>query len=479
MRQRAKIIALVVGVMAFLLVAAGASLWWLLRTESGIKQGATWLLGKRATSTETVALAPELLGFNQPRTIMLLFLNNTEMRPAGGFIGSYGLLTLDKGQVVSFSTNGSENLDNVAPTTFLVAPPAPIHDYLGQKFWYFRDANWSPDFADAARHALQFYSAEQGVGADKINTVIGLTPAVVETLLKYTGPITIGDTTYSAESITDLLEYQVEIAYLNKQIPFSERKAVIQHLGTALAKKIALISPTKWGALVDDIFGLLAQGQIMAYDVNPSVQTALEKQGWAGRLLPGNPDKLMVVDANLASLKTDRVMERAVDYSLSRSATGTWEGVITLHYKNTGHFDWRTSRYRTYTRIYLPSNTKFLGGTGVMKKDRSPEVGQWDVTEEDGHTVIGAFWVIEPSEEKVLQVRVALAPAVVQAITAGQYGLLTQKQLGLPEFQLTINHNFGKNVRRATPAEAPNNFGDQEYTWSGTVTRDQTFYVES
>ncbi len=44
--------------------------------------------------TETLSfwkLIPELTGFNGERTYLLLFQNNLELRPSGGYIGSFGI----------------------------------------------------------------------------------------------------------------------------------------------------------------------------------------------------------------------------------------------------------------------------------------------------------------------------------------------------------------------------------------------------
>src|SRR6185437_14897925 len=46
---------------------------------------------------ETIDTWPSLFGFNGKKTYLVLFQNNMELRPGGGFIGSYGTIHVDNG----------------------------------------------------------------------------------------------------------------------------------------------------------------------------------------------------------------------------------------------------------------------------------------------------------------------------------------------------------------------------------------------
>ncbi|MBF8280987.1 MAG: hypothetical protein HW383_760 [Candidatus Magasanikbacteria bacterium] len=421
------------------------------------------------SSTETQkksieALAPLYLGFNGPRTYLLLFENNTEMRPAGGFIGTYGIMKIDQGKVKEFFTDGTENLDHDAPEDFKVTPPLPIQKYLAQKYWYFRDSNWSPDFSVSALNALQFYAAENGRDADQIDAVIAVTPTVLERLLQVTGPLQIDGATYSPDTVVQALEYHVEYGYAQEQIPVAERKMLVRKLGHSLLDKVQNAPPTKWKALLDIIFQSLADRHILVYDTRPQFQTGVDEQGWSGKvhcaeysdatsgvLTPAaaacvGEDFVMVIDANLAALKTDAAVTRTINYTI-RPAGDKFIGRVSVTYNHRGKFDWRTTRYRSYTRFYLPTGTKFLRGDGAMLKDKSNEPGNYDVGEELGKTVVGAFISVEPQTSRTLAVDFEIAPAVMEKIKSGVYTLFVQKQAGTLGHQLTLDLDFGKTRR--------------------------------
>ncbi|MBT3949289.1 DUF4012 domain-containing protein, partial [Candidatus Parcubacteria bacterium] len=57
---------------------------------------------------ELFDLLPGLLGFTEKKTYLVLLLNNTEMRPGGGFIGTYVTLQANKGDVDILKVEGTE-----------------------------------------------------------------------------------------------------------------------------------------------------------------------------------------------------------------------------------------------------------------------------------------------------------------------------------------------------------------------------------
>src|SRR3989344_5241553 len=111
-----------------------------------------------------------------------------ELRPGGGFIGSYGLLTFSKGKITDFSIHDVYDADGQLKGH--IEPPFPIRRYLPQIHWYMRDSNWDVDFAKAASTSAYFLNAETGKTVDG---VIGVDLSFVKNLLSVTGPITVSD----------------------------------------------------------------------------------------------------------------------------------------------------------------------------------------------------------------------------------------------------------------------------------------------
>src|SRR5258708_31859868 len=58
-----------------------------------------------------IKIVPELLGMNGKKTYLLLFQNNTELRPGGGFIGAYGLVSFDKAKMGQITIHNTYDAD--------------------------------------------------------------------------------------------------------------------------------------------------------------------------------------------------------------------------------------------------------------------------------------------------------------------------------------------------------------------------------
>ncbi len=132
-------------------------------------------------SVPMAQVLPAMLGYPEKRSYLFLLQNNTELRPTGGFIGTYGIVHFQDGEIDSFTTHNVYELDDPAHKTLFIEAPAPLQKYLKAEYWYFRDSNWSPDFPTAAREALRFYELESG-SHEPFQGVIAVTPAFIASL---------------------------------------------------------------------------------------------------------------------------------------------------------------------------------------------------------------------------------------------------------------------------------------------------------
>jgi len=381
--------------------------------------------------------------YSQPLTLLVLFLNNTELRPAGGFIGSYAVVKMENGRTELLQVQGTEILDNMAPS-FVSAPPDALRTYLGIDKWSFRDSNWSPDFAISAQKALELYKKEKGLSAEEIDAVIGFTPTVVENLLRLTGPISANGEEFNADNFTEKLEYEVEYGFADRGISFSDRKKMLADLAGALLARLkdeAWKQGTAYWQLGNR---MLAEKQIVAYALNPEWQQMFSDEEWSGEMRKTTGDYWQWVDANLGALKTDAVMERNLDFAI-KPIEGGYAARVTMRYTHGGKLDWRTSRYRTYARLYTPSGSKLIKAEGQFKNALGVE-GAYDQGEENGRQWFGAFTVVEPGKSGALTFEYELAPKVIEQVVLGSYNLLVQKQIGTLAPKLTLGLDFGKKL---------------------------------
>jgi hypothetical protein len=427
---------------------------------------------------EVFNMLPEILGFNAPKTYLLLFLNNTELRPGGGFIGVYAVVHVDKGQTKILTMEGTEAIDRNAPKDVKPVAPKPISDNLKVDRWYFRDSNWSPDFAQSSRDALTLFKAENGTSSNHIDAVIGVTATVLEELMKQTGPFTIDGIQFTADNVIEKLEYEVEYGYSDRGLVFQQRKNIIQPFLNALMEHVKNTGFSQMDAYIALAGKLVKEKQVMAYSVDGSQEKLIEKYNADGEVnMTTSSDYLMWVDANLAALKTDYAMKRNLTYSLVSDKDGKMTATARMEYTNTGKFDWRTTRYRTYTRVYVPEGSELVSTDGAMKTDRSSAPGVVDKGVEFEKQWFGTFIAVEPGQTKSLSFTYTLPQSISDQIKNGLYTLFVQKELGTLNNGLTLSLDFGKTIVSANPGESPDKWNDSKYEVHTDLSVDRDFNV--
>ena len=309
-------------------------------------------------------LADELLSTNgEERIYLVLFQNNLELRPGGGFIGSFGILKIRDGHVTEFTVHDTGIFDGRIPNT--VQPPYPMRETLDIDSWKLRDSNWSPDFPTNAKKAVEFY--KMGGGEEAFDGVVGITADVLSSVLSVTGPVSVpgfpGE--YDAENGVFDLEYQVEQAYIEQDIPFSERKSVLGILGSEILKRVRNLPPRDLLRLAGVVLEDLKRKDIQLYFIDETLGREAAASEWDGSFdnaFAG--DFLMIVDANLDAWKTDSVMERSFRYEVDFSSDIPHARLM-VAYRHAGfEKNFMVKDYQSVVRVYVPDGSWFRDISG-------------------------------------------------------------------------------------------------------------------
>jgi len=452
----------------------------ILKVLAPVREALLKIQGTLAKAIPAAEILPKIAGYPEEKTYLFLLQNSDELRPTGGFIGTYGIVKVKDGNVETFDTDNIYALDGAAERFLRITPPAPVGKYLRVGAWFMRDSNWSPDFPTAAAKAEWFYRAEGG-REKKIDAVIAVTPTFIENVLRQIGNIEMDGETFTPENLMDVLQYKVEKEYYEKGIPEVQRKDIVGKLGENIFDRLSNLPSSRWADLFRVADEALTERHLLVWSEDQELQTIIVREGWSGKILESDGDYLMVIDANLAALKTDGVMDKKINYSISKDLSGNLRAKVDIIYKNNGTFTWKTTRYRTYTRVYVPEGSVLIGGSGMMENDRiydpARRLGKIDVGEELGKTYFGAFISIEPGKEGTLSFEYTLSEKIKSQIDQGLYKLLVQKQSGTIAHPLTLNLNFGKNIKQAQPAEEQKEWGDAVYKLKTDLREDKTIEI--
>lgn len=411
----------------------------LLATTKNFITGSSAALG---IGREALEVAPVAFGASDPKNYFMLFQNDKEIRPTGGFLTAYATLTMDKGQINTTTSDDIYRLDErllatceskICPLT----PPDPIVKYLPEvdgkprKAWSMRDSNMSPDLPTSAKEFERMYQLlGQGLPFDGI---IYIDSQVVEELIELTGPIDVLGTTYSAEkdsrcncpNVIYELESYAEIAAKGEQ----DRKAILGVLMQQILARSLGADVEKIPFILETVTRLANHKHIMFYMHDQSVQNALSKLNWTGEIKNYDGDYLHINDANFAGGKTNIYVEQEVTQEISVQEEGVKKKII-IEYKNPQPFSsWLNTINRDYVRFYVPKGSQLVSSKGS-------EVPVTTIEDDLGKTVFEAFIQVRPQNSRKLEIEYE-----VPYKPSGEYKLLIQKQPGAKDFRYKIKVN--------------------------------------
>ena len=215
------------------------------------------------------------------RVYLLLLQNSTELRPGGGYIGSFAILKIRDGVVTDFAVHDTNLFDAREPNT--LEPPYPMRETLKVGSWQMRDSNWSPDFPTNALKAEEMYHL--GQGEEQFDAVIGVTTNTLVSVLRLTGDITLPEynKTFTADTVVDDLEYQVEQQWWKDGQGIGERKQAIRALGDAILARVKTLGLGDKKILFETVLADLHQKDIQVFFKDATIQDEISAAGWSAR----------------------------------------------------------------------------------------------------------------------------------------------------------------------------------------------------
>jgi len=372
------------------------------------------------TLTKLVAISdqlPKVLAQDVIKHYLLLFQNSTELRATGGFIGSFGILTINKGRLVDLAINDIYNPDGLIKTK--LPAPAFLQQYLSVGNLGMRDANYSPDFETSAKRIAFLYKDATG---EEVDGIIAINLSVMEDFLRAVGPLYLSDykETITADNLFEKAQIQAEVDFK----PGSTRK---KDFLSSLAGRLFEIAKTKkdsnWNELIFSLAKRLEQKDIFFYFSDPLAQKALESLDWLGRMKETDGDYLWLIDSNVSANKANLWVKRSANYVLSVDRDGNLLANLTVSWNNQAISQtWPSGDYKNYFRVYVPFASEIIKTAGFASKIETGE--------EQGKTVFAGLVEVPISKVQEISISYKL-PVSLSLLKKSNYSLLIQKQSGV------------------------------------------------
>ncbi|MBU0596788.1 DUF4012 domain-containing protein [Patescibacteria group bacterium] len=428
-----------------------------------------------------------ILGDENLKRYLLVFQNNHELRPTGGFMGSFALVDVQKGKMVNWEVPGGGTYDLQGQLQEFVEPPLPLQ--LVNERWEFQDANWFPDFPASAQKIEWFYQNGRSATTDG---VIAINATVLERMLKVLGPMISEDydLTLVADGALEELQTEVEENYDKEK---NQPKEVISGLFGELLEKLKEADGYDLMRLLTELHSALNQKEIQIYLNEEDSQEEFSGYGWTGEIKETNEsqDYLMVVNTNIQGGKSDAKILQTIEHQAVVQDDGSVLVTVFIEREHTGTVGEKFygGNNISYLRLYVPEGSELMDAGGFSWPDEelfkvAPEWYEQDqdlirleededfhdtsgtrVTGEFGKTAFGNWILVEPGQKAKVYFTYRLPFKVFnfeedltqesnlskwmdifkpEARTASRYSLLAQKQSGLnSKFSSTLIYPDG------------------------------------
>ena len=321
------------------------------------------------------ALAKQLLGAEGTKRYLIVFQNNTEIRPTGGFIGSFAEVKVRDGVIEHLNVPGGGSYDLQGTLQENHRAPEPLQILSAR--WEFQDGNWFPDFPTSARQLMQFY---QDAGGPSVDGVLAVNATFVAELIGLLGPIEMEDYGLTINEENFIFEAQKVVEYTYDKAA-NTPKAFIGDLAPKLVERAIEKTAEDFMATLDYLNAGLSRKDLQLYLSDETLEREIIERGWGGEVKWTDQDYLMVVDTNLGGGKTDGVIEQDVDVQVNISEDGTITNTLTIsrtHYGIQGLLFTGVNNV-DYLRVYVPKGSTLLSATGFSIPDKS----LFDVPDDD------------------------------------------------------------------------------------------------
>ncbi len=395
-----------------------------------------------------IKILPSLLGESKEKKYLVIFQNDKEIRPTGGFMTAYAIFRLDKGIIHVDRASDMYTLDK----SLLKRGKAPrlISEYLPKVSTFnLRDSNLSPDFINS----MDTFNSLYQDASDKVDVdgIIALDTNVLVSTIKILDDEVYGggerftsqidkncncpQAVYLLERLTDQ-PLSIDIRVTSLAAVQAARKDIIGVLMYAIMEKALKSSPKKyWGPLIQDLIKQTNEKHVLFYLFDKKAQGGLEALNAAGRIKKFDGDYLHINDANFGGAKSNLFVKEAVSQSIDVGSDGSITKTIVIDYRNPfapsncneeqGGLCLNAT-LRDVIRVYVPKGSVLLDSQGSEVKVTSYE--------ELDKTVFEGFLTVRPLGKATYTLKYKLPFKVANS----HLPLLIQKQPGTDSQEYTV-----------------------------------------
>ena len=344
-------------------------------------------------------------GGDGPRSYLVLSQNPDEVRPTGGYIGTYGVLSAVGGKL------SLERYDSIE-SWFLVHPEAvATPEERGSPFRFdprkeqrIANVNTGPDWTQAAALAARLW--ERG-GEAPVQGVLSFTPSFLGRILSVVGPVRVEafDESVSAETLVERLDFYT---HLLPRAPGVDRKEFVAELAKSIMPKLFDAPASQWESLAKVIGQAFSSREAMVWSTDTEVAQVLSERRWDGSVPATTGDFVRPAEFQYAN-KNGRELRRTYEHHVVVNPDGSARIRTVLTLVNSEPPSSQNLNSITYVTMYGP--------TGAVLDIASDPLAIPEIAV-SGHPAVGWFRTVAPQSQTSVKV-VWNVPKIIENIADG------------------------------------------------------------
>lgn len=402
---------------------------------------------------------------------VIFFANNMELRPGGGFLGSFGVIEIGNYNVGDIKIYDIYDADG--QLTVHLDPPKPIAEYLSVPHWFFRDSNFSPDFFTNYQKALFFLEKEMKMTG--FSGGILLTTTAIENFLYAFKDLYLPDFNEYINAKNFYIKTQLNVE--KKFFPGSiQKKTFLSSIVRQIRNNFDTVDIKN---LLFQVKKSLDEKQMTVFFEDQNFQSLFDSNFWSGRIISPKcslstdciTDYIFPYDANLGANKANFFINRFVNLKIKVDAQGKISHTLSLQYKNDSPSEiFPTGYYRNYFQVLLPLNSTLT----QITKD-GVQVEKIDQIDDPQYKLVGFFFELAPGKIGDIKISYQLNEPIKKGINI--YQLVIQKQIGAKNSDLILEFELNKNISILNQNFSPI-VKDNQIIYNTYLLTDKIFFIE-
>ncbi|HUR17786.1 MAG TPA: DUF4012 domain-containing protein [Acidimicrobiales bacterium] len=397
------------------------------KLASEVKRGRQEVAGAR----RGLGVIASLTASGRETRLLLLSQDSLELRPTGGYVGSYGVLHFSAGNVTLERYDATENLPEPQPR---LEPPRDLEPWL-PRWWGLSNVNWWPDFPTTGQTAREMFKRQ---GGGDVDGVVAITELAIARLVGAMGPLQVPG--YPEPVVEEGFErrslYEVEL-----KRPLDEpRKKFLIELANVVFGRLFDLPAGEFAGVARAVDASVGAGDIQIWFADPALQGVVQHSAWSGRLPAADRDFLMLVDANLSASKANLGVTKEVTYRVRRDGGDLLAHLEVVVRNEAAPEENLNPYYNGFLRVYVPRRSQLLTARPGQRDDGRADDGSY--------RVFSQALDVHPRAEQRVVFDYLLPDSVAPD---GRYRLNWIRQAGTARDSLTAV--VGRRIRQADPTQ--------------------------